>query len=369
MWIKKFFAVVIIISCAFAAKAQDNQLSPELEQMLQHAREYVVVGNLKDAVTTYKQLHTLLPTNTEVSTELGDAYYRQGSYADAVKTLNALTARKDVTAQVYQLLGASKAALKQNKEARSTIEQGLSRFPDAGELSFQQGKIWMEENNEQDAVRAWCNGIAHDPDYAPNYREAATSFFNSDYVLWGLLYGEEYLAMGHDTTGDEAFKKSLFGAWKTFFDKITDEPKGITYTPPEKAIISIYKQLTPVVSDGVTTENLTMVHTRFLMKWFERPAQSDHMITEAEGNNYPIALFRYQDQMIRAGWFDIYQEWLFGQAESLTEYNAWNKFHEGMMPAFIHWHLDHQLSPVIITQPVQTSDENLKTLFSKKKKR
>jgi len=88
--------------------------------------------------------------------------------------------------------------------------------------------------------------------------------------------------------------------------------------------------LTPVVSDGFTTETLTMLRVRFLMDWF---AQYD--------GEYPFAFFTYQQDLIKNGRFDVYNEWLFGAAESETEYRAWNLYHEGDMERFLKWRALH----------------------------
>ena len=100
------------------------------------------------------------------------------------------------------------------------------------------------------------------------------------------------------------------------------------------AVEKTYLALTPVVSDGITTENLTMVRTRFLMDWFDKYA-----------GKYPYSLFSYQDYLVKNGLFDIYNEWLFGQAESVVEYNAWKQFHTGEMEFFMEKRQSNSLHP------------------------
>ena len=119
----------------------------------------------------------------------------------------------------------------------------------------------------------------------------------------------------------------------TEFGKTQEHTAAISFID---TIQQIYRSLTPVVSDGITTENLTMVRTRFLMDWFTNNAAK-----------YPYSLFVYQDYLLKNGLFDIYNEWLFGKVESIVEYNAWNQFHPGEIDLFLekkHAYRFHPLS-------------------------
>src|SRR5690606_147016 len=93
--------------------------------------------------------------------------------------------------------------------------------------------------------------------------------------------------------------------------------------------------LSPVVSDGITTENLTMLRTRFIMDWYQAYAYS-----------YPFSLFSRHQDMIRNGYFDIYNQWLFGKAENMQLYEAWNKFHQDAMPSLERYLRENPYRPV-----------------------
>ena len=71
----------------------------------------------------------------------------------------------------------------------------------------------------------------------------------------------------------------------------------------EEAVFNTFIKLSPVVADGITTENLTMVRTRFLMDWYQ----------QKYNEKYPFTLFSRQDRMTRDGYFDIYNQWMFGK--------------------------------------------------------
>ncbi|MCW3124072.1 MAG: hypothetical protein JWQ38_3564 [Flavipsychrobacter sp.] len=325
-----------------SAVAQSNNQSPEAAQMLQHAKEYMDRGDLKDAIITYRQAIKLWPDNTALYTSLSNALYLEGNYKEAEQILKTATEKKDATPLSYQLLAASQEQQQDKKTAKNTLQKGLSRFPGSGLLYNELGNEYEAEQKSILAVNAWVDGIEKAPGYPDNYYKAAQVYLASGKQLWGLLYGEQYLYMSHDTINDDTLKQQLYVGYKTFFSNI-----GSTELLPEMrakvqavysfedAVMQVYTQLTPVVSDGITTENLTMVRTRFLMDWFA-----------AYGKQYPFSLFAYQNELVSSGHFDMSNEWIFGKAESYTEYETWNKFHEGDMGRYLKWQAGKPLQPV-----------------------
>jgi hypothetical protein len=59
-----------------------------------------------------------------------------------------------------------------------------------------------------------------------------------------------------------------------------------------------------------------MIRTRFILDWYQTYAAK-----------YPFRLFDYQQQLIREGMFDAYNQWLFGTTENLAAYDNWTKTH------------------------------------------
>ncbi len=350
---------MLLLVASTSASAQESWPSPEVAQAYRHAQEYMVRADYNDAITTYKQAILLAPGKTVLYKELGNVLYLSGKYKEAEQTLTPVCAKSGADASCFQMLAASEAAQGKNKEGLSTLKDGLKRFSSSGLLYHEQGNILFHENKKEAAVNAWLNGIAKEPAYAPNYYEATITYLGASKTIWGLLYGEMYLDMPHDTTNDSLLKGKLFTGYKKMFDGFaTDAPqygKSQTSKPAksfEEAVLQTYSQLTPVVSDGITTENLTMVRTRFLMDWFS-----------TYGNKYPFSLFAYQDTLIKYGRFDIWNEWIFGKTESETEYNAWNTFHEGAINRTIDWQTKHPFRPSI---PDNYNNREMDGIFYKK---
>ncbi len=340
-FLKKSFRWYILLLLPVTASAQENWPSPEVEQMYHHATEDIARADYKDAIITCRQAIKLAPANTILYETLGAALYLSGDFAEAGHVLTQATTMPAADEECFRLLAASREQQSDTKQAKAALQSGLTRFPSSGPLYCETGIEYQSENNPDEALKAWAAGIAKDPAYAPDYYNAAMQCLSSGQVLWGLLYGETYLLIQQDTAHADELKVKLFAGYKTLFDNIgaadgAKRSKKETHaTGFEEAVIKVYTNLTPVISDGITTENLTMVRTRFLMDWFATYAAK-----------YPFSLFTYQDNLIRTGHFDMENQWLFGKAESEAGYNAWNSFHEGDISRFLRWQSANLLHPV-----------------------
>lgn len=102
----------------------------------------------------------------------------------------------------------------------------------------------------------------------------------------------------------------------------------------EKAVMKTFLLLAPVMSDGVTTENLTMLRTRFVLEWMENYAAK-----------YPFSLFSYHDKLLRDGQFEAYNQWLFGKAENVALSNSWNQFNPDALAGVTAWMQQNEYHP------------------------
>jgi hypothetical protein len=109
------------------------------------------------------------------------------------------------------------------------------------------------------------------------------------------------------------------------------------------------------MGDGITTENLIMLRTRFAMEWMTYYAAK-----------YSYSLFTYHDKLLRDGQFDAYNQWLFGKAENVALYNSWTQFNPSAMPGINSWMQQNRYNP---TSADFYNTKEISSLFSKKKKK
>ena len=118
--------------------------------------------------------------------------------------------------------------------------------------------------------------------------------------------------------------------------------------------MDVFLQLAPVMSDGITAENLTMLRTRFVMEWMSNYAAK-----------YPYSLFTYHDRLLREGQFEAYNQWLFGNAENQAMYRSWTQFNPNAIPGVTAWMHQNRYYP---TASDFYNTKEIASLFSKKKK-
>ena len=336
--------------------------SPEVEQMYRQAREQHSRGNLNQAITLYKQTINLAPSIMLLHRELGQALYLSGSYEEAISTLQAVIEAGAADEEAYHITVSSLMSKNDRKKARNLLKDGLERYPHSGLLYHLSGKIYESDDKPEEALAAWLAGIENDPAYHINYYEAAKAYAGTDHPVWTIIYGEMFVNIEQQTPRSHDVRKMIIGAYKKMYQSVGSEEVQkygtVTYSRAgdfEQAIQQTYMKLAPVVADGFTAENLAMLRTRFIMDWQ----------VKGYATRYPLSLFSRHDDMIRNGYFDIYNQWLFGKAENPQGFEAWTKFHPDAMPDMEDYFKTKPYRPVAKDF---YNDKDVEDIFKKKKK-
>ncbi len=331
---------IFCLQAAAAALAQVNWPTPEVENLYKQAREYHSQGNLREAIVRYQQAIQIAPDIVLLHRELAQAYYLAQGYDEAIATLEPLIKQNVADAETYKIMAQSLVAIKETKKAKKLLRDALAAMPDAGTLYHQMGLLYENDNEYVYALESWLEGIEKAPGYHLNYYEAARAYLETDKIVWALLYGEIFINMEQHTKRAYDTRAMLLEAYRTLFTSLATGgiprygAEGRAVTNFEEAVYDTYIKLSPVVSDGYTTENLAMLRTRFIMDW-----------TLLYAAKYPFALFARHDQMIRNGYFDAYNQWLFGKVENPQQYDAWMKFHPDAIPRLEGWLNQFPLRP------------------------
>jgi len=321
--------------------AQIHWPSPEVEQMYEQARGLMMKGSFPQAIAAYQQLVLLAPEVMEVYRDLGRLYYLTGAYEDANKTLTSVINSPAADRQSFQIAAASLAAQQDYKKARAVLQQGIDRFPNDGLFYHELGKQHYDRNEREPALKAWLDGIAADPVYHVNYYEAARMYMGTKEVLWAILYGEIFLTRESQTPRAAEMCRLMLDAYKRFYytprDIKAPEYGKTGQTQPASfydAVHETFRKLAPVVSDGLSVEDLVMLRTRFIIDWGRTYA-----------DQYPFSLFNWHERLLQNGHFDAYNQWLFGKTEHTQQYEAWVSFHKDAIPAFEAWMVQYPYRP------------------------
>jgi len=330
---RHIFICMLLSVTAVTSFAQPSWPTPEVENLYKQARQYHSQGNLREAIVRYQQAIQIAPEILLLHRELAHAYYLAQGYNEAMATLEPIIKQQQADAETYKIMAQCLVATKETKKAKKLLREAITIMPTAGPLYNQMGIIHENDNEMVYALESWLDGISKDPGYHLNYYDAARVYMNTDKVVWAILYGEMFINMEQYTKRAYDTRAMLLEAYKRLFTTLstgnvpkfgsTGSAQGLSF---EEAVYNTYIRLSPVMSDGYTTENLIMLRTRFIMDW-----------TLQYASRYPFSLFSRQDDMIRNGYFDMYNQWLLGIVENKSQYDAWTKFHPDAIRHLEDW--------------------------------
>lgn len=328
--------ITLCCALAFAVQvsyAQTVWPTPEVESLYNEARKYHSQGQLRDAIVRYQQAIQIAPGIVLLHRELAHAYYLAQGYNEAIATLEPIIKQQQADAETYRIMAQSLLAIQEEKKAKKILREGITAYPKAGVLYHQMGVMYDNDGEKVYAIESWLDGIEKDPGYHINYYEAARFYMSTNKLVWAILYGEMFINIEQQTKRSYDARAMVLEGYRRLFTTLAtgDIPRfgsatGRSTKGFEEAVYDTYIKLSPVMSDGYTTENLTMLRTRFMMDW-----------TLNHAREYPFSLFARQDNMIRNGYFDAYNQWLFGKVENSQQYEAWAKFHQDAIPKLQTW--------------------------------
>jgi hypothetical protein len=82
-------------------------------------------------------------------------------------------------------------------------------------------------------------------------------------------------------------------------------------------VLNTIAKSSSVVMHGVTPDALIMLRTRFILEW-----------RRFYKLYYPYALFDFQQQLLKNGLFEAYNQWIFGPAANQANYRTWTQLHK-----------------------------------------
>jgi Tfp pilus assembly protein PilF len=304
---KKFFFLL------FSAFAFVNSFAQEATSQ-ETARNFMRSGDWDNAILVLNRALLADAKNLDLQKDLAMAYYYKRDYARALETVKPLLDRDDADVAVYQIGGNVYKALEEVKEADKLYKKGLKKFPNSGPLYSEYGELlWAKK--DFDAIKQWEKGIEAAPSFAGNYYNAALYYYYTKDKVWTLIYGEIFVNMEYLTERATEMKKLLLQAYKEkLYNKIDNDKDQAKSSPFANAVLETFYKQASLVNKGINTETLNMVRTRFILDWYKNHA-----------SKFPFKLFEYQQQLIREGMFEAYNQWLFGTVENLPAFDQWTK--------------------------------------------
>lgn len=307
---KNLLILIISFLSIHSVSAQDQDLS----QLQETAQQFMRTGDWNNAVLVLNKALALDPKNLQVQKDLALTYYYQRNYAKSKEAIQPLLDREDADVQVFQIAGNIHKALQEVKDCEKLYKKAIKKYPDSGPLYAEYGELlWMNKDNN--CIQQWETGIKADPSYAANYYFAARFYSYTQELIWTLLYGEMFINMESYSNRTAEMKTLLLETYKRVFIQNGDQNKQAKNSSEfSLAVSGIMRKNSSAVTNGITTESLIMLRTRFLLDWY-------HEVKE----RYPFRLFEHQRQLLQEGLFEAYNYWMFEAPSNLASFENWTK--------------------------------------------
>lgn len=291
--------------------------SDDPKKLYETAKSFMRTGDFDNAIIVLTRALAQDKDNLEMQKDLVMCYYYKRDYTKAVDGVKALVDRDDADVVVFQIAGNVYKALEQPKDCERVYKKGLKKFPKSGPLYSEYGEL-LWATKDYAAISQWEKGIEVDPSYGGNYYNAAVYYFYTKDKVWSLVYGEIFVNMESISERGAAMKEMLLKAYKEKLFADADLMKDQEKNKSEfaNAFLQTMSKESSLAGKGLSPEVLTMIRTRFILDWYQ-----------ANAAKFPFRLFDYQQQLIREGMFDAYNQWLFGPIENLAAYDNWTKTH------------------------------------------
>jgi Tfp pilus assembly protein PilF len=329
---------LLMINSAFAQTTVSN--NAEARELYTNARNYLQMGDFANAIMVFNQAVQVDPENLILRRELANAYYLQGDLLRGEKMAVPLLKRDDADEATFQVAANILSGLNKMDDAKSALNKGIDKYPHSGILYANKGELYTKEKKYKSASEAWEKGIEKDPKYHLNYYNLSKVYFFTKNYLWAILYGETFVNLESFSSKTEEVKKIVFESYKFLIAELNNvslDGKTNRYANPknfEESCLKIFDNLRNVVTGGIHAENVTMLRIRFLMEWNRLYAKT-----------YPSELIDHQQRLMLKGFYDTYNQWLFGKLDNAKLYKSWTQKNAELMNQFDNYLRNAKLSP------------------------
>jgi Tfp pilus assembly protein PilF len=299
---KLLFAACLLLSAAIAT-AQDTESKAALET----AKGFVRQGDYPNAILILNRALQKDASNFELQKDLAFAYYLQRDYAHAMGVAKPLADREDADIQSYQILGLIYKALEERKDCEKMYRTALKKYPTSGVLYSEYGEMLWSKKDFKEAVKQWEKGIEVDPNHSGNYYNAAKYYYFTQDKVWSIVYGEIFVNLESYSKRTPEIKTILLNSYKKLFlDANLTKGQDMKNNFVRLFLETIQPQ----------SAYMSAIRTKFIVDWFAKNA-----------TGHPYRLFDYQQQLLKGGMFEAYNQWIFGAASNVGAYENWTRLH------------------------------------------
>lgn len=316
---KKLMVLPLFIMGAIVALGQAGVIDAH-KQAMDKAKD----GDMDKALSIIQAAQANYPDNLNLLKDEAFINTWKKDYPKAIEVGKKLTASPDADEQCYQILGSAYRADSKYPEAERVYKEAVEKFPENSLLYAELGDAFKQNNKPDLAKTAWEKGIETGPSISSNYYFLTKFYAEHNNPLWSVIYGEMFVNF-----------ESFSGRTTEIRKVVTDQYAALFATPAvlqgyvdngqpfEKAVASTFQQFQDMVSGGVTPESLYALRGQFIVNWFNGDNVKD----------FPFKLFDRQQQLLKLGIFEAYNQWLFASYNQ-SRFVNWGHMHDGLIKEF-----------------------------------
>jgi len=290
-----------------------NQTAKELYET---AKKFMREGDFDNASLVLNTALQKDPNNYSMQKDATYLFYLKKDYGNSMELGKKLVDRTESDEEIFQILGMTYKAIAEYKECTKLYKKGIKKFPKSGILYNEYGELLAMNKDLNGAIEIWEKGIEVDPNFSSNYYNATMYYFNKgENVFPILIYGEVFVNLESYTTRTADVKAALFDSYKKLYlnGEVYKALQVKKTTLFERSVLETLTRTVTMAAEGITPNQLMAIRTRFVLDWF------------ATKNNvkYPFRLFDNLQFMLKEGFFDAYNQWIFGAAADVAAYDLW----------------------------------------------
>ncbi|MCL9806551.1 tetratricopeptide repeat protein [Flavobacterium amniphilum] len=333
---KNLFLIVLTVM-SLSAFSQRNEVA---WNKAKEAIKLMDEGKIDESIALLKECEKLDGKDHTYPYEIAYAHALKKDYKTAIAILDKTKKYKNASSQIYQLSGNCYSYLEKPELAIKEYEEGMKKFPDAGNLHLEKGNIFLQQKKYNEAVENYERGIQADPEFPSNYYRLALLYLGSTDKLSGLIYGEIFMNLERTSTRTQEISELLFDTYKQSIQFNGDETKidfceividaknikGNDIKLPLCASFGKNFLLSIIGQKEINLTTLSEIRIGFIKNFF----MEDY-------KKYPNVLFEYHKTMLDQGVFDAYNKYIL-QVGAGDEFATWKNANTEKYDAFVEWY-------------------------------
>jgi tetratricopeptide (TPR) repeat protein len=340
--------VIFFFICLYQFSFSQNDPKQKAYEMGKTAIYEMEEGNIEKAILILEECKGLDPENANYPYEIAYAHYLNKDYKAASKILKNVIKKYEENDRVWQMLGNTYDLMGNPQKAIKTYEEGLERFPNSGILYLERGNMEMLEKEYNEALGYYEKGILAEPTFPSNYYWASKIYMGSNQEVYGLIYGEIFMNLERGSKRTEDISALLYKVYESQISFESDTSISVSFCQQNDINITIedLKELKlPFCMLFETTFSIALTETKEIDLESLNNARTNFLTNYQTGKfkeNYPIALYDYQQEIMDAGHFEAYNYWLLGKGDTLTS-EVWFDVQREKFNAFIDWYSENPM--------------------------